>query len=442
MAHHCERGGLTVEAVDYLLEAGLRATQRSAQVEAMRHLSRALDLLGDLPSRPELLGRELSLRSVLTVVLEAVKGWGAPEVAGNAERCVALCRELGEHGGLLQALSSLWAHHLLRADRQPAIDLAAEIARLAETPAEVFMGFATRAYTAYYGGRFIEALALSEQATKLYEPDLLPALSVYGDDAILMPHLMKSWVPWVLGEAEKAVRQQDAALAIAESLGSPFALGLALVSQMTLWRDLRVADPERVFAVAERLLALAGEQEFAFLHASAQCGQGWALCQRGDLASGTALIETGLDRYAATGARLMRGYWSSYRIEAHLAAGHLTEGLAVTREARALSETQLDICFDAEIHRLEGELLRASGDARAAEASFLQALGIAREQGALLFELRTATSLSRLLVGEGRGGEALPALAATYQAFHEGFETPDLREARELLDRLGSLPES
>ena len=409
MAHHCERGGLTVEAVDYLQEAGRRAAQRSAHVEAMSQLNRALDLLQELPAEPERWGRELALRSVLAVVLEAIKGWGAPEVAGNAERCVTLCRELGERGGLIQAQSSLWAHHLLRGDRQPTIDLAAEIARLAETPAEVYMGYATRAYTAYYSGRFSAALALSEQATVLYTPELVPELAAYGDDSILMPHLMKSWVLWILGDPAAAVRQQDAVLAIALTLGSPFALGLALVSEMTLWRDLRAEDPERVEDAAERLLALAGEQEFAFLYAAAHCGKGWAACRRGDLAGGTALIETGLDLYAATGARLMRAYWCSYLIEAHLAAGRLAEGLAAAREALALSEVQLDVNFDAEILCLEGELRRASGDAGAAEAAFRQAQGIAREQGARTFELRAATSLGRLLAGSSGSSYTIPA---------------------------------
>ena len=436
MAHHCERGGLTVEAVDYLLEAGLRATQRSAQLEAMSHLSRALDLLRGLPSAPELLGRELSLRSVLLTVLEAIRGWGDPEVAGNAERCAVLCRELGESGSLIPALSSLWSYHLVRGDRQPTIDLADEIARLAESPAQHYMGSSTRAYAAYYDGRPAEALALSEQAATLYGPDILPELAIYGDDAVLMPHLMKSWALWILGELEGAVREQDAVLAIAESLRSPFALGMALVSEMTLWRDLRVEDPELLEDVAGRLMQLAGEQEFAFLYASAHCGKGWAACQRGDLEGGTALIRTGLDLYAATGARLGMGYWRSYLIEACLAAGRLAEGLAAARGALALAETQLDVFFDAELLRLEGELLRASGEPQAAEASLRKALVIARGQGARTFELRTATSLGSLLAAQGRGGEALPVLAAVYQTFREGFEARDLVEARELLDRL------
>lgn len=438
MAHHCERGGLTVEAVDYLLGAGLRAMERSAHLEAMSHLNRALDLLLGLPPAPELSERELSLRSALILVLEAVKGWGAPEVAENAERVEALCRELGEHESLIPALSSLWAYHLVRGNRQPSIDLADEIARRAETPAQVYMGVSARAYTAYYGGRYAESLALSEQAASLYEPGILPELAIYGDDSILMPHLSQSWALWVLGEPEKAFRQHDAVLAIVETLRSPFALGMALLSEMTLVRDLGIEDPERLEEVADRLMKLAGEQEFAFLYAAAHCGKGWAVCQRGDLAAGTALIRTGVDLYASTGARLGMSHWLSYLIEAHLAAGRLDEGLATAREALALSETQLDVNYDADLFRLEGDLLRASGDAPGAEASFRKSLEIAHEQGARLLELRAAIRLGDLLAEQGRAGEALPVLAAVYETFQEGFEMRELVEAREVLDRLAA----
>ncbi len=131
----------------------------------------------------------------------------------------------------------------------------------------------------------------------------------------------------------------------------------------------------------------------------------------------------------------------SYLIDALLTSGRLAEGLAVTREALALSETQLDVFFDAEVLRLQGELLRASGDAGAAEAAFRKALAVAREQGARAFELRAATGLGRLLAEQGRESEALPPLAAVYQGFQEGFATRDLTEARQLLEKLSSRPE-
>ncbi|HEX6903877.1 MAG TPA: protein kinase [Thermoanaerobaculia bacterium] len=433
MAHHCERGGLIAEAVEHLRRAGLRAAQRPALLEAVRHLSRALGLLPGLPPSPQRLALELALRSTLAPALVATQGWGSAEAGANAERCVALCRQMGDGAPLILALYGLWTYHLLRGERQPAIALADEIARLAATPAQVYMGSYTQAVVAYYGGRPREALVLAEQATALYRPDMLPELTAFGIESILMPHAYQAWILWRLGEPDKAVRKRDAALATVESLRSPFVLGMALVSEMTLLHDLRVRDPERVEDLAERLMTLAREHGFAFLYASAHCGKGWAVCQRGDLVGGTALIQTGIDLYAATGARLTMRYWGAYLAEACLAAGRLAEGLAVLDEALVRSETRLDAYFDAEIHRLRGELLRASGDAGAAEAAFRAALAVARDQEAPAFELRATTSLGRLLAGQGRGHEVLPRLAALYQTYSEGFETRDLIEARELL---------
>jgi len=437
MAHHCERGGLTSEAIEYLQGAGLRAMQRSAMREAMNHLSRALDLLLALPATPERLGRELALRSLLGVALGAIKGWGDAEVGVNAERCTALSRELGDRALLIPSLYGLWAHHILRADRQPSIDCADEIARLAETPVQVFIGCSARIHTTFYGGCFGEALALAEQAAALYEPNLLPEFAqVFGEESSLLPHVYHFWVLWVLGEPEAAIRKRDAVLATVEALGSPFLLGMTLLFEIALWRELR--DVDRVAGVAERLLGLAREQEFALLHALAHCGQGWVACQRGDLAGGAAQIQAGLDLHWATGARLPRRYWLSYLIEAHLVAGRSTEGLAVAGEALAPLETGLEVYFEPELLRLQGELLRLSGDALAAEATFAKALGIARRWGARSFELRVATSLGRLLAEQGRAGEARPRLAAVCETYGGGFVTRDLTAARELLDRLSS----
>src|SRR5262249_35996316 len=145
---------------------------------------------------------------------------------------------------------------------------------------------------------------------------------------------------------------------------------------------------EQADRVAKRLAALAREQEVVYLYATAQFGLGWAACQRGDLAGGAAPIQTGLELHAATGAPLTRGHYTTYLLDALLLSGRLAEGLAAAREALTLSETQLDVFYDAEVLRLQGELLRASGDAAEAEASFRKALGVARGQEAHAFELR------------------------------------------------------
>jgi hypothetical protein len=136
----------------------------------------------------------------------------------------------------------------------------------------------------------------------------------------------------------------------------------------------------------------------------------------------------------------VRRYQTSYLVEAHLAAGRIAEGLAAVREILVLPEGQLGGAFlDAELFRLEGELLRAAGDAAAAEASFRRALGIARRQGARAFELRAAARRPPRRPPRARGPAPLSTLTAIYETFDEGFVTRDLQEARELLERLSSL---
>ncbi len=439
MAYHCERGGLISEAVEYLQGGGLRALQRWAPLEAESLLSRALGLLLSLQITPERLRRELALRAVLAPTLSAIRGWAAAEVAANARSCVALCKELGEHGGLIPSLTVLWAYHHMHGDRQASVDLSDEVARLAETPVQAFIGYSLQIVTNFYGGRFREALALAEKATALYEPSFLPQLATtVGEHTSVIPFVYRFWALWVLGEPSEALRQKYVTFATFETESSPFLLSFALTLEMILWHELR--EPERVASVAARLRGLAEEQEFALFHPLAHIAQGWAVYQNGDLAAGEAQMRSGLDMLSATGTTLPWSYWLSYLVDAHLAAGRIAEGLDATRDALVRSETQLDTFFDAEILRLQGELLRASGDTGAAEAAFLKSLELARGQGARAFELRAATSLGRLLAEQGRAGEARAPLQTAHDAFREGFATRDLQEARELLDQLSSAP--
>ena len=132
-----------------------------------------------------------------------------------------------------------------------------------------------------------------------------------------------------------------------------------------------------------------------------------------------------------------RVYWLAYLIDAYLNAGRFAEGLVTVERAFSLTEVLLDVFYDAEFHRLKGELLLRVADPAGAEAAFRRALEIAARQGALSLELRAATSLGRLLREQGRIDEARQLVAGAYGAFREGFETRDLQDARELLGELG-----
>lgn len=139
--------------------------------------------------------------------------------------------------------------------------------------------------------------------------------------------------------------------------------------------------------------------------------------------------------YRATGTRLQSTYHLTLLAEVLCACGRHADGLAMLREVANLVDDSDERFVEAEVHRVIGDLLRAGNGP--AESSYLKALEVARAQGARSFELRAANSLAHLWAGQGRCDEARDLLAPIHGWFTEGFDTADLREARELLTALG-----
>jgi len=436
LAHHFEKAGLVPEATVYLQQAALRALGRSAYSEASSHCRKAIELLAS-PASPPMREQELALRSTLGLALVPVKGYASKEVAENAARIEVLCREVGDTPRLIPSLYGLWGYHRLRGHRKPTLDLAEELGRRAVDGDEhSFIGFAVRGTTAYYAGDLPAARILLEKAVSTYRLDLQPRLAqAYGEDAGVLPHFYYFWCVWLCGRPDEGARKKDESMEIVAALSSsPYVLATGRFFEMTWWHELR--EPEELRQVAEGLIELCREQRYPFFLSLATCAYGWALVHRGEAERGLALMQEGLKNYTAIGTKLARAYWLSYLVEAYLHVGMIEEGMAAVEEALAMTATQIDVFHDAELHRLRGELLLRVPDVEGADAAFRQALEIARRQGALMFELRTATSLARLLRGQGRTPEARTLLADVYGTFQEGFATRDLREARELLDEL------
>lgn len=437
LAHHFEKAGLVPQAVIYLQQAALRATQRSAYLEALSQCRKGIGLVANLPASPQTLEQELALRSTMGVALIPTQGYASQDVAENAARCQALCRELGDAPRLIPSLYGLWVYHLLRGHRQQSNDVSEEIARLSQGGSEehVFISFSTRATTAFFEGRFETAQGFFEKAMAIYKPELHPALAqAFGEDSAILPYCYHFWCEWLRGQPEEAIRRMNEARGIVCNLSSPYVLVTFYLFEMVLWHALR--EPEEVRRVTEAFVELSREQQFPFFLAVASCGHGWTWLHRGDPETGIAQVQEALENFRLIGTQLPRAYYLTYPLEIYLAVGKLQEGLAATAEALTFSETQLDVFYDAEIHRFRGELLHRLQEPQQAEAEFHQALEIARRQGAHAFELRAAMSLGRLLREQGRAGEARPLLAEIYGTFQEGFETLDLREARQLVAEL------
>jgi predicted ATPase len=194
----------------------------------------------------------------------------------------------------------------------------------------------------------------------------------------------------------------------------------------------------RVRPLAVEFIAGADEQGFPLWRAVGVAFHGWALAEQGQLADGNAQIEEGLAAFRATGAVIFLPYWFALLAEARTVQGRISEGLELLAEAvdRALATDER--WFEAELLRLKGKLLlfAADGIPSEAETCFVRAIDVARAQSARTWELRAAVSLARLWRDQGKRNEARDLLAPVYGWFTEGFDTPDLKEAKTLLDEL------
>jgi predicted ATPase len=198
-------------------------------------------------------------------------------------------------------------------------------------------------------------------------------------------------------------------------------------------------DSQTALEEAEKLIALSNEHGFPFFAQVGSLHRGGALADRGQLEEGIAELQAANQALLATGARLGSPWVLTLVADAHGKAGQPKEGLALVTGALELATDTHGREYEAEGHRVKGELLFAQSppNEQEAEASFRRGLEVARRQSAKSWELRAATSLARLWRQQGRKDEARELLAPVYGWFTEGFDTRDLKEAKALLGELG-----
>jgi predicted ATPase len=183
---------------------------------------------------------------------------------------------------------------------------------------------------------------------------------------------------------------------------------------------------------ADQLVAVATEQGFPHWRAEGTIFRGWTRVKNGDVAEGMSLLRSGSAAYRATGAELWMPHYTALIAGACEIAGQIEEAVSLLDDALQIAERTGERWFTAELNRHKGQLLRRQGHHEAAEELYRKALSIAAE----LWELRAAASLARLRRDQGRCAEARDLLAPVYGWFSEGFDTPDLKDAKALLDQL------
>jgi class 3 adenylate cyclase/predicted ATPase len=441
LAHHYSRSGNTEKAVLYLQRAGHQAAQRSAHVEALVHFTQGLELLALLPETPERAQHELTFRLALGTSLGVTKGWAAPEAEAAYIRARELCQQMEDTPQLFQVLSGLWAFYQVRPELQTAHEFGEQGLSLAQRLGDpVFLegGHCALGATSQVLGELLPACQHLEQGITLYDPQQHRAYaSLYGFDPGVLGRSFATHALWLLGYADQALTRRHETLALALELSHPISLAIALdyAAMFHQFRRERHAAQERT----EAAMVLCTEQGFAYYLAWAVIIQGWALAEQGQAEEGIAQIRQGLTALRATGGILRLPYYLALLAEVYGKAGQTEAGLALLREALAVVPATAEHWWEAELYRLQGELLLPASTRQAwpeAEEHFQQALSVARHQQAKSLELRAAMSLARLWQRQGKSAEARTLLAPVYHWFTEGFDTADLQEAKALLDAL------
>jgi predicted ATPase len=462
LAHHYTEANLIEQAIPYWRQAGQRAAQRSAYVEAISHFTKGLELLQTLPDTPERAQQELTLQIALGTALVATKGYAALETTRAYARARQLCQQVGETPQLFPVLGGLAAFYIEQGEFQTAHKLAEQLLRIAQyarDPVLLLWAHLALGQTFYFLAELKLAREHFEQSLALYDRQQLRSYGYAYDPGVACRSRLAR-VLWSLGYPDQALKSSQAALSLAQGLSHPFSLALALSWAAEIHRFRR--EPRVTQQQAEALITLSTEQGFPYWLAMGTILQGWTLAEQGREAQAIAQIQEGMTAWRAVGSKPTRTWGLALLAEVYGKAGQTEERMKVLAEALATINRTGERYYEAELYRLKGELtLQKAGTrdwglgagssspqapslrpqvpsemAREAEGYFFKAIEIAQKQQAKSWELRASTSLARLWQQQGKRAEAHKLLLDVYNWFTEGFDTKDLQEAKRLLEEL------
>ncbi|HEY7749534.1 MAG TPA: adenylate/guanylate cyclase domain-containing protein [Aestuariivirgaceae bacterium] len=441
LAHQCTQASLVDKAVSYRLKSGMRAIERSGAVEAVAQLEKGLDLMPSLPSGPERDRQELGLQAAMAAVLVGARGYAAPETNKTLLRARELCERTRDRARTLSVLFLQSALHIVRAEFHAVRNLGEEMQRLGQEwddSAARLMGGHQLGVGLFSLGEFALARAQFEEVLALYDPEQhRPLTFLYAQNPQVTALCFLSCILFPLGYPEQALRRREEALAHSAELTHFNTTAFALVWACVL--DQLRRDRQAVRERSESLISLCTEQRLFFWLATGHMFHGWALADGGEPAAGIAELRQGLAAWRAIGSEYFLPKLIEMQVEAQYRAGEPAgPALDLLSDALSVADKTGEGWLVPELHRLRGNFLLSLSvpDGIAAEASFQQALETARAQGTKMWELRAATCLAQLWRDQGRKADAYDLLAPVYAWFNEGFDTPDLKEAKAILGEL------
>ena len=435
MAHHLAEAGLTEHAIEYLQRAGERAIQRSANVDAIGHLKRALELLRSVPEHPARSRKSLELVVLLSQAMIAGRGYAAAETREVLLQAKGLIDESTDPTQKFSILYGTWACHYVGGEVALQKDTASEFLREAEhhtDTAALCLSHRTLGTTYVTMGEFAAARQHLERARALYDPEEHSQYRYrYGQDIGATALCYLCWALWHLGFVDQASEVAAQAVRHAEHISHPHTLAYTIFHAGGMLDIFRRRQNE-LTSHADRVVSLCKEHGFPQWAAAGRALEGFAICQ-GETHRGIEILHDGLTAWRNSGARLWMPFLLALEAEARAKTGDSSTALRIIAEALLISKETGERLTIAEILRINARLLQdAGGPTKEVEALLLNSLQIARRQEARSWELRTACDLAHLWQQQRRHTEALRLVQTIADQFTEGFDTPDFRQAEAL----------
>jgi class 3 adenylate cyclase/tetratricopeptide (TPR) repeat protein len=441
LAHHLTEAGLTEKAIGYWLTAGRSAALRSANLEAIAHLQRGIELIGHLQVGEGKDKSELDFLLALGPCLIARHGPAASTAVATFARARELCELLGEPPEYLQVMFWIATVSVMRGELPQALEAVEALLDAAEArdnrPA-LINAIRGRAMILFFLGRIVDAYEAIERAVAVFassqDADKMGARAAGQDAGVAMLALM-SWVVWVGGDVDRAVSRMAAALERADTIHHAHTHAYAWYYAAVL-HALR-SEPAIALAYADRCLAISEQHGFRQWLGLSRAIRGICAAALDGSDSRLDEVKSELDEYQRAGYQV--GITAQFVLlcPALLLRNDPETALEIIDRGLSIVSHNGERPFEAELYRLKARALLMRGAPHAEAESFLrQALQTARSQQARSLELRAATDLARLWINQGKRAEARDVLASIYGRFSEGFDTPDLKEAKALLAQL------
>jgi predicted ATPase len=397
-----------------------------------------LDQLALLPESAGRQRQELELCSSLSAALRAVKGQGATETGRAYARARDLWERLGYPSEFVQIPYGQSRYHAHRGELDLALRHDEDLLRLSRQrndAAGLVLGHLSSGVSLLFAGRFAASRSHLEEALQRYDPvSQQPLVQQAGAHPHIFAQAYLANTLFCLGFPDQALARSGANVPEAKRLAHPPSLAgsLAIGARLLALAGADAALDDWV----SQLFAVATEHGFPHWRAQGAIYRGWANVKNGDVTEGLSLLRSGSAAYRVGGVELFMPHYLDLLAAACELAGHVDEAMALLDEALRIVERTGERWLAAELNRHKGQLLVRQAQVEAAEQLYREALSIAEEQGAKLWELRAAASLARLRRDQGRRAEARDLLAPVHGWFTEGFDTPDLMDAKKLLDTL------